>query len=89
MLTTQENNHAIIRTWKNPNNNKRKEENIMKSKKNYLTKLSQEDIDVLVVQVQKTIEKNNTLIKVLNSRLKEIDKEQLKECKNIGDEDNV
>ena len=61
----------------------------MKSKKNYLTKLSQEDIDVLVVQVQKTIEKNNTLIKVLNSRLKEIDKEQLKECKNIGGEDNV
>ena len=61
----------------------------MKSKKNYLTKLSQEDINVLVVQVQKTIEKNNTLIKVLNSRLKEIDKEQLKECKNIGGEDNV
>ena len=61
----------------------------MKNKKNYLTKLSQEDIDVLVVQVQKTIEKNNTLIKVLNSRLKEIDKKQLKECKNIGGEDNV
>ena len=61
----------------------------MKNKKNYLTKLSQEDIDVLVVQVQKTIEKNNTLIKVLNSRLKEIDKKQLNECKNIGGEDNV
>lgn len=61
----------------------------MKNKKNYLTKLSQEDIDVLVVQVQKNIERNNTLIKVLNSRLKEIDKEQLKECKNIGGEDNV
>ena len=61
----------------------------MKSKKNYLTKLSQGDIDVLVVQVQKTIEKNNTLIKVLNSRLKELGKEQLNECKNIGGDDNV
>ena len=70
-------------------NNKRKEENIMKSKKNYLTKLSQKDIDELLITVQATIEKNNTIIRVINARLKEIRKEQLKECNKIGGEENV
>lgn len=58
-------------------------------KKNYLTKLSQKDIDDLLITVQATIEKNNTIIKVINARLKELGKEQLNECKNIEGEDNV